>query len=196
MIQVACVVEGDGEVAAVPLLLRRLAFWKTPEFAIRIQTPIRVRRDRFLNRDDEFRRHLLLAASKAGAGGLVLVLLDADDECPAAAGPLLRARVSAVIPHRMHAVVFANREFEAWFIAGAASLRGIRGFQCSEIDCNADAESPRNAKGWIGERMPARSYHETTDQPAFTSVMDLELVYQRSRSFRKLCKDWQSAIAN
>jgi anaerobic ribonucleoside-triphosphate reductase len=194
LIRVACVVEGDGEVAALPVLLRRLAEWKTPSFPIEVQHPIRVRRDRFLQKEDEFRRHVLLAASKAGARGFVLILLDADDDCPAQVAAAIRARVNAVIPHRRHAVVLANREYEAWFIAGAASLRGIRGFTCSDEDCGEEAEVPRNAKGWVGERMPRRSYHETTDQAAFSAIVNLELVHSRSRSFRKLCSDWTAAI--
>jgi hypothetical protein len=28
---VSCIVEGDGEVAAVPVLLRRLGMWLTPD---------------------------------------------------------------------------------------------------------------------------------------------------------------------
>ena len=46
-------------------------------------TPIRVRRDQFLNRDKEFSRHLSLAAGKCGEDGWILILLDADDDCPA-----------------------------------------------------------------------------------------------------------------
>lgn len=64
MISVASIVEGDGEVAALPVLLRRLSDWRTPGVPVTLLKPIRVHRDRFLRRDDEFRRHLLLAANK------------------------------------------------------------------------------------------------------------------------------------
>ncbi|MBC5764947.1 DUF4276 family protein [Ramlibacter albus] len=192
--RVACIVEGDGEVPAVPVLLRRLASWISPEIQVAIQPPIRVYKDRFLNRDEEFRRHLLLAASKAGDGGFVLVLLDADDDCPAEQGELIRERVQQVIPHRRYSVVLANREFEAWFIAGAESLKGSRGFNCSDADLLIDPEGPRNAKKWVGERLAARAYHETTDQPALAAMVDLETVHRRSRSFRKLCSDWRGAV--
>ena len=62
VIRVASVVEGDGEVMALPVLLRRLAQWRTPGINTQVLPPIRVAKDRFLNRPMEFERHLQLAA--------------------------------------------------------------------------------------------------------------------------------------
>lgn len=190
MISVASIVEGDGEVTALPILLRRLNEWQTPESYVDVLPPIRVRRDRFLNRDDEFRRNLLLAAAKCGEEGWILVLLDADDDCAAQMGADILCRAQNCIPHRRVSVVLANREYEAWFIAAAQSLHGRRGFSCPMAP-EVDAERPRNAKGWVGERMSDGAYRETTDQPAFTALMDLQLAFDGSRSFRKLCSEWQ-----
>jgi hypothetical protein len=190
MSQVASIVEGDGEVAALPVLLRRMGEWQTPGVFVQVLPPIRVRKDRFLNRADEFSRHLQLAAAKCGEGGWILVLLDADDDCPAAKGAEILAQAKAIVPHRRLAVVLANREYEAWFIAAAASLDGFRNFHCEPDDEAEDAETPRNAKGWIRQRIAGGAYHETTDQPAFSARMDLEVAYARSRSFRKLCSEW------
>lgn len=184
---VIAIVEGDGEVAALPVLLRRLNDWLSPEIAATIPPPIRVRRDRFLNRDDEFRRHLSLAAHKCGEAGWILIVLDADDDCPATLAPAILERVQVCTPHRRASLVLANREFEAWFIAAAESLHGHRGFA---FDGRTDAEIPRDAKGWISRRMSGH-YGETTDQPAFAARIDLQMAYQGSRSFRKLCSEWQ-----
>lgn len=82
MISIASIVEGDGEVAALPILLRRLAAELEPFVVVNALPPIRVRRDRFLNKDEELRRQLLLAASKCGDDGWILIVLDADDDCP------------------------------------------------------------------------------------------------------------------
>lgn len=95
---VAPIVEGDGEVAALPILLRRIGAWLSPEVPATIAQPIRVRRDRFLNRDEDFHRHLLLAAAKSGEGGWILVVLDADDDCPAKLGPPRARRGPALRP--------------------------------------------------------------------------------------------------
>ncbi len=190
MRSVASIVEGDGEVAAVPVLLRRLCAWLSPDVAVDVLFPIRVRKDRFLNKDDEFRRQLLLAGHKAGEGGLVLVLLDADDDCPASKGVEILDRARKVYPFNHLAVVFANREFEAWFIAAAESLNGVRSFQTQPGDEATQPETPRNAKGWVRERMEG-SYGEVVDQPAFTASFDLARAHETSRSFRKLCDEWR-----
>lgn len=193
MITIASIVEGDGEVSALPILLRRLAV-ERPSFAmVNPIQPIRVRRDKFINDDDEFRRQLLLAAAKAGADGWVLVVLDADDDCPAALGKTLYERAKMHIPHRRLSMVLANREFEAWFIASAQSLNGTRGFMIAPNE-QIEAERPRNAKGWIREHMQGGTYSEILDQPAFAARFDLQQALDHSRSFRKLCKEWDLHI--
>ena len=194
MISIAAIVEGHGEVAALPILLRRMSQWQTPGAQVQVLKPIRVRRERFLNRDAEFRRHLLLAAAKCGDQGWILLLLDADDDCPARRGPAILNRARDCVPHRRVSVVLAKREYEAWFIAAAESLHEHRGFSFDPAEI-PDAEGPRNAKGWMEERMASRTYRERTDQPAFSARMDLEQAFAGSRSFRKLCNEWHRQLA-
>ena len=189
MTAIACIVEGDGEVAALPVLLRRLGALLTPDRWVDVLPPIRVRRDRFLNRPDEFRRQLLLASGKCGASGWILVLLDADDDCPAVLGARILEDGRQVVAHQRMSVVLANREYESWFIAAANSLSGHRGFTHDGRD-EPDPDRPRDAKGWIKRRMAGRSYREITDQPAMSAKFDLETALDRSRSFRKLCHEW------
>lgn len=187
--KVAAIVEGQGEVKALPVLLRRLGEWRSPETFSQVLEPIRVRRDQFLNRDDAFIKYLMLAAAKCGEDGWVLVLLDADDDCPAELGAVIMERVQTYVPHRKVSVVLANREYEAWFIAAARSLHGTRGFAVDPNE-HLDPETPRNAKGWIGTRMAGGTYREIVDQPAFSALMDLQQTFDHSRSFRKLCAEW------
>jgi hypothetical protein len=191
---VIAIVEGDGEVQSLPILLRRLGEWRTPGQYVSVPTPIRIRRDRFLNRDEEFSRYLLLAAGKCEEDGWILVLLDADDDCPADLGVRVLRRATECVPHRRVSVVLANREYEAWFIAAARSLDGFRGFAHRE-DEHVDPEVPRDAKGWVRQHLVGRSYGETTDQPAFSARMDLEEVFRTSRSFRKLCAEWDRQLS-
>lgn len=47
MTTVASIVEGDGEVAALPILLRRLSQWRGAVGYVNVLTPIRVYKDRF-----------------------------------------------------------------------------------------------------------------------------------------------------
>ncbi|MCQ4167053.1 DUF4276 family protein [Tahibacter harae] len=189
MSRVICIVEGHGEVIALPVLLRRIAAWRFPERHIDVLPPIRVKRDQFLNDEEQFKRFMQLAGMKSREEDAVLVLLDADDDCPASFGPFLLQRARHAIPHRSVSVVLANREFEAWYIGAAKSLDGYRGLTISPADLKSDPEQPRDAKGWLRSRMGARSYGETTDQPAFAAKMDMDAAYERCRSFRKLCSD-------
>lgn len=190
MVNIVSIVEGDGEVTALPVLLRRLQSWLTPDVAVTVAAPIRVARMRFLNRDEEFQRYLKLAAAKCGGNGWILILVDADDDCPALLGQQISAKAQAVVAHCPVAVVLANREYEAWFIAAAASLNGHRGLRIDAPDLETIAERPRDAKGWMAQRMAGGRYSETRDQPAFSSLMDLDETRSRSRSFRKLCDEW------
>lgn len=197
MIPIVTIVEGEGEVAAVPVLLRRLAaeWHPTTPTAVLPLPPIRVRRDRFLNREEEFRRQLLLAAAKSGENGWILIILDADDDCPATLGKEIQQRARQYIPHRRLSVVLPMHEYEAWFLASASSLQGTRGFQVGAKE-RIDPEGIRNIKGWMSSHMGGsdQAYKEVRDQPAFTARIDLRLAHQNSRSFRKLCKEWDAQI--
>lgn len=189
MISIATIVEGDGEVRALPVLLRRICAWQTPGLQADILTPIRVRRDRFLNRDEEFIRVLGLAAAKSGDGGWILIVLDSDDDCPAHLATAICQRAASKFPHRRISAVLANREYEAWFIAAAPSLNGKRGFNFPADNLGANAESFRDAKGWMRLHMTSNTYGATTDQPAFSASIDLQMAFDNSRSFRKLCSE-------
>ncbi|WP_426165958.1 DUF4276 family protein [Pseudoduganella sp. R-34] len=186
------IVEGDGEVEALPVLLRRMAQWLSPGEYINVGRPIRVRRDQFLNKAEVFEKQLRLAAGLCLDEGWILILLDADDDCPMELSRIILQRAAAIVPNHFVSVVLANREYEAWFIASAETLTGCRDFVCPpDIP---DAESVRAAKQWISAQVQNGSYREVIGQPAFSAGIDLERAHANSRSFRKLCSDWQRAI--
>ena len=81
------IVEGHGDVDATPVLLRRTAQELVPDDFVTIPQPIRVKRNR-VAMPGELERYVELAANKGGTDGRVLVLLDADDDCPSELGPL------------------------------------------------------------------------------------------------------------
>ena len=85
-------------------------------------------------------------------------------------------------------VVLAKKEFEAWFIAAAESLRGQCGLS-QELVADPDPESIRGAKEWLSRQMPRnRRYAETTDQPALTAIFDLQAA-RRADSFDKCYRE-------
>lgn len=190
---IVSIVEGDGEVAALPILLRRINQWRSPGRQANVLRPIRVRRDQFLHKDDEFHRILTMASGKCADDGWILILLDADDDCPAELGAQTLGRAREIVSHRPVSVVFANREYEAWFLAAGKSLHGFRGFSYTEA-FGSEPEKPRDAKGWMRRQMASGHYSEITDQPAFSNRMDLEQAFGGSRSFRKLCSEWEKQV--
>jgi hypothetical protein len=119
-----CIVEGHGEAEAVPVLVRRIAQELDPADPASVVSIFRVPRNRLVLAG-ELERRIEIAARRVQGKGAILILIDSDDDCPARLGPELqqRARAASSLPV---AVVLAKREFEAWFLASAASLRGCR----------------------------------------------------------------------
>ena len=73
--RIVSIVEGHGELDAVPILLRRIAAAALPVGAVDVRSPIRVDRRKIV-KAAELERAVELAARKAGAGGRILILLD------------------------------------------------------------------------------------------------------------------------
>lgn len=184
--KIACIVEGKGEVAAVPVLIRAIAADLYPELAVEIPRPILVHRYQVV-KEGELEREVELAAERIGGDGVIFILLDADDDCPAELGPVLLNRASQVRSDLPIAVVLAKHEFEAWFLASAESLRGKRGLK-NDLRSPSNPEEIRDAKGWLSQQMDNRIYRGTRDQPAFTALFDIEQA-RRTDSFDKCYRD-------
>lgn len=187
------VVEGQSEVESVPLLLRRLIHAQTA-FAIEIRRPIRVKRQRVV-KPGELERAVELAAMQPDCQA-ILVLLDADDDCPAILGPELLRRAQEARADMPCWVVLAKAELESWFVGSIESLRGCRGINPEAISPEAPEEI-RGAKEWLTRQMPAgRTYLEVDDQPAMTSRFDIEQARQTCDSFDKFVRDVQAIVAS
>ncbi len=181
MIRIVAIVEGDGEVKAVPVLLRRIGAAVAPLVALDVARPIRVSRGRFL-KGSGLESYVSLAASRAGPDGRILVLLDANGDCPAELGAALLRRARAARPDLLIEVVLC--EYEAWFIAAADSLCGTRGIS-SAANVPPDPESIRGAKEWLRARMSG-PYSPTADQAALTARFDMTAARRRAPSFDKM----------
>jgi hypothetical protein len=185
--RIANIVEGHGEVEAVPILLRRIAERVSPSVTLQIPRPIRVKRQRVL-KVGELERAIELAARQVRAGGCILILLDANGDCPRRMGSELLQRAIEARRDRTIRVVLASREYEAWFLAAARSIAGHHGIDVSAAP-PVDPESIRDAKGWLSKQMPAgQGYRETLHQPALTAIFDLDAA-RAAPSFDKLWRD-------
>ena len=165
---IAPIVEGNGEVEAVPKLLQRLFRQGHRHGFLVVNPAIRIKSGSFLNDEDYFRRYVELASRKAQgqSRGNVLILLDCEDNCAGKLGPQLLARARMVHSQVPFTVVLAHREYETWFLASAPSLRSVGGLP-ADLDAPADPEAIRGAKEWLATRMP-NGYDAPNHQPLFT----------------------------
>jgi len=186
------IVEGHAEVEALPVLMRRLLA-EFDRYEIGIARPVRVKRYQIV-RPGELERACELARRRPEGCDAILLLLDADDDCPKEIAPGLVARArnsSAGLPV---AVVLAKSEFEAWFVGSLESLRGVRGVQETAISPESP-EDIRDAKGYLSRQMAyGRRYIEVDDQPAMAESFDLTSARQRCPSFDKFVRDVQGVL--
>jgi hypothetical protein len=180
----ASIVEGHGEVEALPALLHRIARSASFTGVLRVNPPIRVKSGSFINDKDYFRKHVALATAKAAqAGGSVVILLDCEDDCPGTLGPRLLQQAQAVRANVDVFIALACREYESWFLSAARSLRGRRGLP-QDLDPPPAAEGIRNAKGWLSDRMTG-AYDPVIHQLEFTKNFDVEEA-RANQSFDRL----------
>lgn len=184
------IVEGDGEVKSVRVLLRRVLGELHERYDIRIQRPINSHGVGSIRKDiDRF----LGYARKYAECDAVLVLLDSDGDCPRCLAADLARSATDFDMDVPVAIVCAHHMYEAWFIASLDSPSGekIRG----KLDLGEDAkyegdvESINSPKAWLKNNISRRdrSYSETKHQAALTDFIDIEHTRRRSRSFRRFC---------
>lgn len=186
------IVEGHGEVAAVPILIRRIAE-QLGVYGVRVGKPIRCPRQKLV-KVGELERVVELAARKGGATGQILVIIDAESDCPAQLAPMLLRRARAARGDVLIDVVIAKMEHEAWFLGSLESL--VQHLQIRNyVPIPFDPESIQGAK----ERLSIQTgihYSETVDQPAYTAVFNMERARKVCPSFDKCCRAVGSLIEN
>jgi hypothetical protein len=179
-----CVVEGKGEVAAAPNLCARIlrhlgAFdWRVDEDVIR-QPRSKLVDERKLSplrpcRTDGVERAIALAEKRRPGG--VLLLCDADDDCPASWSASVSGAAACSAPV---AAVMAVREYETWLLLNQQPA--------ALVQANVPfPERIRDAKGALARIIPG--YLPTTHQLEQTRKLDIPAVRARSRSFDKLVR--------
>jgi hypothetical protein len=188
MIQLAIfpIVEGHGEVTAVPLLLRRI--WKDvlgQTRPLHVLQPYRLPKGKMVAGDSSgLERALGLARLKLRQAQsrelLVLVMLDADKLCkkrtyPEGLGPKVLERCRTIAKDLTIAVSVADHEYESWLIAGS-----------NDLDAAERAEATLG-KGWMKQEFGRWS--ETVDMAQMTSEFEIQQARTLSASFDKLCRN-------
>jgi hypothetical protein len=198
---IAPIVEGQTEVKSVERLLQRV--WaELPVGPERLQVvqPTRGNRDALI---DPHGDHL---ANKLGEGyaklsqrlvrdssgrGLLLLLLDAEGDCPKELAPRLLQAARQAQANADIACVIAKRMLENWIMGGASTLAGVNGLpdalpQRSQFeDCSGSAW----LKAQLRSKNQARTYKKTVDAEVFVRSMDLAECRTNCPSFDKLCRE-------
>ena len=184
------IVEGHGDVEAFPILLRRL-LWRAEAWSVCVGRPIRWSRARLASKNGVMEAVELARIQDCHA---ILVLFDGDDDCPAELGPAVQSWASEAARGIPCEVCIAHREYEAWFLATADSLRGHRSVR-TDATPHPSPDDPRGAKRELERRMKRGDYKETIHQPAFSDMFCLSHAFRRSRSFRKLVESVGSLLS-
>ena len=199
--------EGQGDEAALPVLVRKLLLERNRGRDFFADKDV-MRGASYMKWDKEAKRpdyskwisRVTAASRRANLGG-VLAVYDGDAPFfPAGSRTLFCAADAAKVLAQVAAgagagktfslaVVFACTEYESWIIAGIESLAGKRytdgrpamppGLTFPPGNCEA------HGKKWLEQHCPG--YRPTLDQGALTDLLDLGIVRAKGlRSFRRL----------
>jgi len=204
---ISLIVEGQTEVDCIERLLHRV--WnETLTFTFRLQVlpasraaraslthvdatalelkveEARLKLDRYLGLDSTAR-------------GCIILLLDAEDECPAILGPRLTTALAGMVPAAvLTCCALAKSMFENWIVAGAKTLGGVNGLP-DVIPSRKDFEN-FNGATWLEKSLRgvnnSRKYKKTEDAKVFVNKMDLAECCCNSPSFNRLVRKLRSFI--
>ena len=185
-LSIMAIVEGRGDEKAVPALLRRFLHERMSRYDIRTpkakfaggRSGLESRFENFLN-----------YAVKDGCNA-ILVVPDADKDCPLELATNLSARAAKASLSVPVAVVCAKSEFETWFICTLSDTRGHSLSGRLDVPmpvCVPDnIEDIRDAKGWLQRHMHrGHRYNPAIEQVDLTHHIVFEVVLVKSRSFRR-----------
>jgi hypothetical protein len=181
---IGLVVEGPGDVEAVPLLLRRHLASKE-KYSISLGKPICCNgRDRALV-EKGVEGYIAAAAARPGCRG-VLVVLDAENDPACELGPSLLER-SEKACQSLVAVCLAERNFEDWIYASAEKL------ELEGLEYRPERSGLGRIKGALSEK-----YVKPRWQPRLTNRMDIDLARSRSPSLDRMIRkfDWLCVALN
>ena len=174
------IVEGPGDKDAAPLLLRRILHERMGKYAVDVKWPKMAKGKGGLVKDLE---KFIIHASREPGCAAIIVLLDADKDCPKKLGNELASKARDTAVNTPIAVVCANPEYENWFLVSYESFSN-------------DVEAFSDAKNWLTSNMDeGLVYKETKDQASLSQEIHIDAAFEASRSFRRLCSALDQLVA-
>jgi len=184
------IVEGDGEVDAIPNLLYKLLH-RHGCYDLHITRPKNSHGCNNLTTTGGIERFIQLALIEPRCEGII-VIIDADEECASTLANGLARRVDTLNPSKPVVVVAAKCEYEAWFLASLPTIAGKAiekrpGLKPEITFPDERIETMRGVKEWLSRHFrDGRIYKETLDQLPMTRLIDLDTALPKSRSLRRL----------
>ena len=197
MPKIVPIVEGDGEMTAAPILFRKLLD-EMNRYDIQVASPKNAHGRGNLQKTDGLEKFVKYAWKEPDCGAIV-ILLDAEQECPKVIAKDFSQRIIALGVLYPVVIACAKRMYETWFLASMETivgkdLNGRPGLANKNLTIS-DVESIKGPKGWLNDLFPpGRAYRETADQEAMTRLLDTSLAKERSRSFCRLCHALEQAL--
>ncbi len=207
-IYVALIVEGETEELCVKILLSRV--WQHLPGASELATlavlpPLVTKRSALVKATHPEMEESIERATRAirrvtrrspADTGFILILIDAEEDCPASLGPQLLKRAKLIRSDMDIACVLAKRELENWFKAAAASLAGVGGLPVDPV-VSSDAEVG-SGDAWLTAQKrrvdPKSEYKKPDDAVELAKAMDLAQCRANSPSFDKLCRELEARV--
>jgi Domain of unknown function (DUF4276) len=174
------VVEGDGEVAALPILVRRHLHENRAIYDIEVAKPKNSKGRGNLEAPGGVERYTQHAALPDDICG-VLVLCDSDADPVCEFGPAMHERARGAVPTKPVVATLAVAEFENWIVASGETLGA------DELPDDVDYEN-LNAESIIRAWRFPRSYVKPLHQPGYAQKLDFKLVEARCPSFARLLR--------
>jgi len=198
---VAPIVEGRTEVRSVERMLQRawVELLQGPE-RLQVLQPTRGNRDALIdtNRDDLANKlgqgHAKLSQQlvRDSAGrGLLLLLLDAEGDCPKELAPALLQAARQAQGNADIACVLAKHMLENWIVGGASTLAGVNGLPDPLPERSQFEECSGAAwlEAQLRKKNKARKYKKTADAEIFVRFMNVAECRANCPSFDKLCRE-------
>lgn len=178
------IVEGHGEIPAVPILIRNILAAQ----GIQDVQPLPAwRKGEYPSVTKNF-DNIFLAAIKENAP--ILWVMDFDSkgyDCPAKEAQNLLTRAEALRPGWPIEIAFLVKEYETLFLIDEAATRKVL------IDIPAKTAFPQNpeqirgTKQWLSDQQPSgKAYKETVHQARITAHLNLDLLREKSADFAHL----------
>lgn len=203
---IAPVVEGQTEQGCLERLLQRTwteLLGRTER--LQVLEPFRGPRDKLIHSPSDLIKTIeqslqkLYAKAKRdpGARKLLLLLLDAEGDCPAALAPRLLESAREIAPADVEvACVMPKQMLENWIVAGASTLGGINNLP-NPLPVRDQFEE-RSGAAWLDEQLRSmsktRKYKKVIDAKEFINCIDLNECRTNSPSYDKLCRELEKRV--